>query len=254
MEKGQLGKTGIWVSPIGLGTIKFGRNEGVKYPSGFEIPGEMELAALLSFAKELGINLLDTAPSYGLSEERLGRLLKGQRKDWVIVGKAGEDFADGKSSYDFTPAHFEHSLEQSLEKLQTDYLDVLLVHSDGCDVEILTEELIAKLQDFKKRGLVKAIGASTKTVAGGLKAVEQLDAAMMTYNSQATEEKPVLDKALELSKGIILKKSLMSGHAGNIEEAMKFAFLHPAVSCVITGTINPDHLQENARAALKALA
>jgi aryl-alcohol dehydrogenase-like predicted oxidoreductase len=253
MDKRHLGQTGIYVSPLGLGTVKFGRNEGVKYPEKFEIPGETELAALLSFASELGINTLDTAPSYGMSEERLGRLLAGQRKDWVIIGKAGENFADGQSTYDFTPEHFEHSLEKSLKKLRTDYLDVLLVHSDGRDTEILTDSLIEKLQDFKKRGLVRTVGASTKSVAGGLKALEALDVVMATYNPQNQDEKPVLDRALETSKGVILKKSLMSGHAADIQQSMKFAFSHPAVSCVITGTINPDHLQENVRAALKAL-
>ncbi len=59
----------------------------MKYPSGFRIPDDDEARMLLKLARDLGINLIDTAPAYGRSEERLGPLLRGQRQDWVIVSK-----------------------------------------------------------------------------------------------------------------------------------------------------------------------
>lgn len=248
MDRRPLGDTGIAVSPLGLGTVKFGRNEGVKYPQGFEIPDENALADLLALAKELGINMLDTAPAYGTSEERLGRLLKGQRADWVVVGKAGEEFEGGVSSYNFTPAHFQMSLERSLKRLNTDYIDVLMLHSDGNDIENLSDEIIETLLDFKKRGLVRAVGASTKTAEGGIKALQELDAVMAMYTPDYRDEKPVLDYAAEHSKGVILKKALSSGHDTNIEDALKFAFGHPGTSAAIVGTINPEHLKQNAKA------
>ncbi len=248
MDKRELGQSGLMISPLGLGTVKFGRNVGVKYPEGFDIPDEAALADLLNLAKELGINLLDTAPSYGTSEERLGRLLKGQREDWVIVGKAGEEFENDQSTYDFSPEHFEMSLERSLKRLQTDYLDVFLIHSDGNDMENLSDNLIEKMQDFKSRGLVRAIGASTKTPEGGIKALENMDVVMATYNPSYTDEKPVLDYAAENNKGVLLKKALASGHAANTKDSLDFAFSHPAASAAIIGTINPDHLRENVNA------
>src|SRR5690606_24883839 len=79
-----LGSTGLTVSPLGLGTVKIGRNQGVKYPSGFELPTDQQVRGLLAQARDLGINLLDTAPAYGLSEQRLGPLLQGQRQEWVL--------------------------------------------------------------------------------------------------------------------------------------------------------------------------
>lgn len=248
MKKTLLGKTGISVSPIGLGTVKFGRNQGVKYPQGFEIPSDEHLVSLLNTAKSLGINMLDTAPAYGTSEERLGRLLSGQRDDWVIIGKVGEEFDDGQSSYNFAPDHFEYSLERSLKRLNTNYIDVLLIHSDGKDMDIMNnDKLIRKMHDFKEQGLVKSIGASTKTAQGGIKALELMDICMATYTSDYEDEKPVLDYAKEHNKGVILKKTLSSGHNTNIEDAFKFIFNHKGTSATIVGTINQEHLKDNVK-------
>lgn len=255
MDYREIGKTGVKLSRLGLGTVKFGRNEGVKYPSSFELPEEPELHRLLFHAQELGINTLDTAPAYGTSEERLGRLLKGKRQNWTIVGKAGEEFENGKSRYIFTPDHFVKSLERSLKRLQTDYIDVLLIHSDGSDIQILNNDaLMYKMQEFKKTGMVKAIGASTKTIEGGIRALDMMDVVMATYTPTYTDEKAVLDHAALRNKSIILKKALSSGHDTNIDTAMEFAFSHPAVDSVIIGTINPNHLKQNADAVKRLIS
>ncbi len=254
MDKVELGQTGLHVSPLGLGTVKFGRNQGVKYPEGFDIPDEDFLHQLLQKAQTLGINLLDTAPAYGTSEERLGRLLKGTREEWVIVGKAGEEFDDGKSQYIFTPDHFKFSLERSLKRLDTDYIDILLIHSDGNDEKILNnKDLLKTMHDFKDQGLVKAIGASTKTASGGIKALESMDIVMATYTPDYMDEEPVLDYAKYNNKGTILKKVLSSGHNHNVADAMNFAFTHSGVNTAIVGTINPTHLEQNVRAVESVL-
>lgn len=230
MEKRRLGSVDIDVSTLGLGTTKFGRNTGVKYPTAFDLPDERQLADLLAVAKDLGINAIDTAPAYGLSEERLGRLLAGQRGDWVIIGKAGEEFVEGASSYHFTPEHFEMSLERSLKRLQTDYLDVFLIHSDGNDLDILHDDaLIETMHRFKERGLVRAIGASTKSAAGGIKALELMDVVMASYNPDYTDELPVLDYARDHGKGVLLKKALSSGHSNDPAESLRFALSHKEI-------------------------
>ena len=66
------GATGLSVSPLGLGTVKFGRDKGLKHPGSFTIPTDSEARDLIALAADLGINLIDTAPAYGTSEERLG--------------------------------------------------------------------------------------------------------------------------------------------------------------------------------------
>jgi len=188
-----LGDTGIMVSCLGLGTVKFGRNQEVKYPQGFQIPGDREVESLLRQARELGINFLDTAPAYGSSEQRLGRLLR-DRDQWVIGSKVGEEFLSGKSQYRFDRESVQRSLERSLRALHTDYLDLVLIHSDGNDMHILeSTDCVETLVQAREKGLVRAIGLSGKTVEGGIRALEMMDVAMVTYNRTSTAEEAVID-------------------------------------------------------------
>ena len=103
MQRVTLSGTDIEVSRLGLGTVKFGRNTGVKYPEGFELPSDKEIHALLDVALACGIQFLDTAPAYGISEERLGKVLTERSPDepWVIGTKAGEEYDGLESTYDF---------------------------------------------------------------------------------------------------------------------------------------------------------
>ena len=180
---GRLGATAMKVSRIGLGTVKFGRNLGLRYPHPFSLPSDGEIRDLLGLARKLGINLLDTAAAYGRSEERIGDLLPAPRGDWIIVTKCGEEFADGKSTFNFSPHHIRHSLMRSLKRLKTDYVDVLLVHSNGNDEEIIRKfAVFDTLIELKKKGLVRAIGFSSKTPSGAEEAMKHSDVLMVTLN------------------------------------------------------------------------
>jgi aryl-alcohol dehydrogenase-like predicted oxidoreductase len=248
MELRPLGSTGLRVSPLGLGTVKIGRNEQVKYPQPFELPNDASVVRLLEQARELGINLLDTAPAYGSSQERLGRLLPGPRDAWVIVSKVGEFFDNGRSRFDFTFAGTIRAVEQSLRTLKTDYLDAVLLHSDGDDLRILEREGAPDaLRALKEKGLIRAHGLSGKTVAGGLRAVETLDVVMVTCNPSYPDEVPVIEAADRAGKGVLIKKGLQSGHLGpgGVEAALRFVFAQRGVSSLIAGTINPTHLEAN---------
>jgi len=257
----ELGSSGIWVSPLGLGTVKLGRNQGVKYPAAFRIPDDSEARALLDSARALGINLLDTAPAYGNSEQRLGKLLRGQREQWVIASKVGEEFENGQSHFDFSAAHTRRSVERSLQRLQTDVIDVLLVHSDGNDLAILQQgEVCATLAALKAEGKIRSFGFSGKTAEGNLLALQQgADCVMVTYNLAQQSEHVVLDYAAAHGKGILVKKALASGHAcladGQDPLLASFAlvFGHIGVSAAIVGTINPVHLKQNAEAVAALL-
>lgn len=253
-----LGSTGIAVGAIGLGTVKFGRNRGLKYAEGFELPDLPSLARLLQEAAGLGVNLLDTAPAYGLAEERLGELLAGQRQNWVIAGKAGEEFSEGQSRHDFSPAAIRASVERSLRRLRTDWLDLISIHSDGVDeTEARFGPALAVLQDLKRQGLIRATGFSGKTTAGGLMALAHADVVMVSFNPEYTLERPVIQAALAQAKGVLVKKALASGRLaqapGGLAQALRFAVAEPGVSSVLVGTLNPAHLLESVRAAQAAI-
>jgi aryl-alcohol dehydrogenase-like predicted oxidoreductase len=257
MELRSLGGTGIRVSPLGLGTVKFGRNQQVKYPKAFEIPDDARMVHILEVARELGINLLDTAPAYGTAQERLGKLMPGPRDQWVIVSKVGEIFEKGRSRFDFSHAYTLAVVEQSLKALNTDYLDCVLIHSDGDDLRILEQEgALDALRELKERGLIRAHGMSSKTVEGGLRVVRDMDLVMATANLEYADELPVLEAARRQNKGVLIKKGLMSGHIQGREglrAAMEHVFSLPGVSSMIVGTIDEGHLRENA-ALVEALA
>lgn len=251
MERRSLGDTGIQLSVLGLGTVKLGRSEGVRYPKPFAIPSDSQARQLLDTAAALGINLLDTAPAYGNSEERLGRLLKGQREQWVLCTKAGEEFDQGRSRHDFRPRHLRASVHRSLQRLNTDCLDIVLLHSDGQDTKILREGALEVLKELRQQGLIRAVGMSVKTVEGGMLAAEQGDVVMLSYRPDYKDEAAVLAHCAEHRTGAFIKKVLDSGHVagqGALAENLRFALAHPATTAVMVGTISEAHLRENCRA------
>lgn len=264
MEMRPLGSTGLVVSVIGLGTVKLGRDQGVKYPGGTRIPTEDEARTLINAAADLGITLIDTAPAYGTSEARLGQLLAGQRDRWAIVTKVGEEFENGVSRFDFSAAAVRASVERSLSRLRSDRVECVLIHSDGrIENSPALDDAINELEKLKERGLVRSFGASTKTVAGGMRAIDRCDVVMVTLNLAAKDDLPVIAEAKKRSKGVLIKKALASGHAtvggasagaagpghDPVAASMRFALGTLGVSSVIVGTTSPTHLAENCRVA-----
>lgn len=255
MELRSLGATGLEVSLLGLGTVKFGRNAGVKYPRSFDLPDDAAIVALFEAARELGINLLDTAPAYGSSEERIGKLLPGRREDWVIVSKAGEDFLDGQSQFDFSPGAILASVERSLRRLRTDHLDAVLLHSDGRnEAGDRFMPAVEALEALKRQGKLRASGFSGKTVAGGLRMLNCVDVLMVTYNPTQREEGVVIAAAAEAGKGVLVKKALASGHAADPAAALAEAAALPGVSSIVIGTLSRDNLRRNAQAVTAGAA
>lgn len=250
-----LGQTDLTISPIGLGTVKFGRNTDVKYPSSFKLPDNSQLDALVRTAKELGINFLDTAPAYGGSEKKIGEIIQADRSDWVISTKVGEQYENGVSKFDFSAEATRASIEHSLHCLRTDYLDIVLIHLHENDEHtLLHSDVVGELVKLKEKGMIRSIGASTKTVAGGLLALDLTDLVMVTYNPQDTTQSAVLETAHERGKGVIVKKALASGHASNIAKNLEFVLGRKGVSSAIVGTINPQHLRANVQDVLAILS
>lgn len=249
------GATGKDVSVLGLGTVKFGRNQGVKYPGGdgFVLPTDSEISSLLDLCIEHGINLIDTAPAYGTSEERLGKLMGTRRENFFIVGKTGEEFADGKSEYVFTAAYTRMSVERSLRRLKTDYLDCVLVHANHDDVDVIDNtDVVATLLQLKQEGKIGSVGVSVYTIAGGRRAVDLTDAVMVAYNRNYPNDKVTIDYARTHGKAVLIKKGLASGHLdtiGGLEENIRFVLETPGVTSLVFGSITPTNILSNIRAA-----
>lgn len=257
-----LAQTGLATSPLGLGTVKWGRNQALKHGP-FELPNDAALETLLDMAQEAGVNLLDTAPAYGIAEERIGRLLGARREQFLLFSKTGEIFQDGQSRWDFSAEHTRRSVEESLKRLATDRLDAVLLHCPPQDLEVLRNTpALETLAELKAQGLIRCIGASVASLEGGLFAVPLCDVLMVAWNPGFSEHLPVIEAAAAAGKGVVLKKVFQSGHlpdAGQtqglspIDYCLGPALRLPGRPVVIAGTLNPAHFQENIAAAARAV-
>lgn len=254
MEHRPLGRHGPRVSVLGFGAFKIGRAVGAKYPTPYDLPDEDEAARVLGGVLDLGITLIDTAPAYGLSEERIGRHLAHRRSEFVLSTKVGERFEDGVSSYDFSDAGIRRSVASSLQRLQTDAVDLLLVHSDGRDEVTLAAERVPEVMvAMRDAGFAHRIGFSGKTPEAAEAALAWADVIMVTYHAEDTTHDAVMRRAHEAGVGVLVKKALASGHHPPAT-AIPLAVRHPAVDSVVVGGLNLDHLQTNAELAAAAAA
>jgi len=243
-----LGNTSLRVSRVGLGTVKLGRNEGVKYPRAFPLPSDEQVRSLLEGALVMGVRLFDTAPAYGSSEQRLGAFVQAHRDELVLSTKCGESFSDGRSTFDYSAAALRASVEGSLKRLRTEMLDILLIHSNGDDVGILEHsEAVETLLRLKEEGKCRAVGISAKTVEGVEAAAKSLDVVMAPYSLADRSLERALAAAHEKGLGILVIKGLASGHLGaegpdGVDRALQHVFSRDFVDSLVVGTLSLDHL------------
>ena len=150
MKYRRLGNSGLKVSEIGLGANNFGRRVDVE-----------GTAAVIDRALDVGINLIDTANTYGggrRSEEYIGRALKGKREEALVATKAAMSMGDGPNDKGASRLHLTSELEISLRTLGTDYVDLYQVHFPDDDTPM--EETMRALDDMVTQGKVRYVGCS----------------------------------------------------------------------------------------------
>lgn len=189
MEYRQLGRTGVNVSPLCLGTMLFGGKTSKEdsYP-------------IIDRAIDAGINFLDTANVYvrGISEETVGEALKrnGKRQQIVLATKVhGRMADDDPNAYGNSRRHIIEQCEASLRRLQTDYIDLYQIHRPRSDTPI--DETLRALDDLIRAGKVRYIGTSTFEA---WQVVESLWVAKeLRLNRFVTEQPPyhILDRRIE---------------------------------------------------------
>jgi aryl-alcohol dehydrogenase-like predicted oxidoreductase len=249
MDRRPLGRTGLAASPVSFGAFKIGRNEKTKYALGYELPSDTETERLLNGVLDLGVNLIDTAPAYGVSEERIGKLISHRNREFIISTKVGEVFEDGQSTYDFSREPVIASVQRSLKRLRREVLDFVLVHANDDDFVLKQTDVAQTLADLRARGLIRFIGHSGKTVAGARLAMQWADALMIEYHPRDASHEPVLAEAGAKGTALFVKKPLASG-AIPPGEAIPFILRSPHVGTIVVGGLNLEHFRQNLDIAL----
>jgi aryl-alcohol dehydrogenase-like predicted oxidoreductase len=267
MEKKKFGNTTVEVTRLGIGLSELGYD--------LSLDEEAQAADILNTALDRGINFLDTAACYGVSEELIGRTISHRRDDFILSTKAGHT-AGKVSGSAWTGETVSKSIDQSLERMRTDHVDIVHLHS--CSVEILERgDVIQVLQDAKQAGKTRYIGYSGDNESAHW-AVDsgQFDSLQTSYNLVDQGARyGLFSKARGQGLGIICKrpianaawgaKSSPSSYAREyfrryqimIEEgplptpdnpirlALGFVLAEDAIDTAIVGTSNLQHLQDN---------
>ncbi|HEY4032177.1 MAG TPA: aldo/keto reductase [Caulobacteraceae bacterium] len=165
MKYKQMGRTGLYVSEIALGTMTFGGNEGTIWQMVGSLQQD-EVDAIVDGALKAGVNFIDTADVYssGKSERLLGQALKNlgvARKDVVIATKVLGEMGPGPNDRGASRGHIMDSVQASLERLQTDHIDLYQIH--GTDAVTPIDETLRALDDLQRQGLVRYFGVSNWT-------------------------------------------------------------------------------------------
>jgi aryl-alcohol dehydrogenase-like predicted oxidoreductase len=266
MERRQLGKTDMQISALGFGGAE----------TGYSQTDSDSLRRILSDALDAGLNVIDTAECYGTGEEALGRAVSDRRNDYFLFTKCGH--ASGIDLPDWDPRLLEQSIDRSLQRLQTSYVDLLQLHS--CSEEILRQgDAIEVVQRARDAGKTRYIGYSGDNQAARY-AIECGAFDTLQTSISIAEQSPIdlnLPLAHERGMGVIVKRPIANavwrdadGPASDyvrpywerlaaldydflkgdlnasIGIALRFTLSLPGVHTAIVGTTRPGRWQENA--------
>ena len=208
MQYRTLGRTGLRVSVVGLGTMVHAGHFGPMKDS--------DSLSAIDAAIELGVNFIDTSDAYGAgySETLLGNALKGRRDKVILATKGGNVMVGperGKRNFD--PTYIGRVLEESLKRLQTDHIDLYQLHNPTVDV-IERGEVWEVLERAKREGKIRYYGVSINTIDEGIAAVKdgRSDTIQLEYNLLAQEPaEKIFPLAQEANVGIIARIPLRRG-------------------------------------------
>jgi len=268
MERRPLGRTGLQVSRLGVGLAEIGFQ--------LTLADQTQAAEVLNAALDGGINFLDTAACYGVSEELIGRTVAHRRQEYVLATKCGH-VAGSYEGQEWTAQTIRDSIDRSLARLQTDYLDLLQLHSCGVDV-LERGEVIQVLLDAREAGKTRFVGYSGDNEAARW-AVESglFDTLQTSFNLVDQRARVNLfPQAKARGMGVIAKRPIANGawgvskspsdyaaeYFGRAREmaalgpipgapenrillALGFTFAHDQVDTIIVGTHNPRHMEAN---------
>lgn len=231
MEYRILGKTGLRVSRIGLGGIPIQRIDAL---------GTRELLRVMMAE---GMNYIDTARGYTVSEEYLGFALEGIRDRFVLATKSRAE----------TKEEMEADLDRSMHSLRTDYIDLYQFHNPSgaaLDRIIAPGGALEALQEAKKAGKIGHIGATAHSVEVFRRLLEMdwVETVMFPYNIVENQAEELITRCAEKNIGFICMKPLAGGAIENGRLALRYIAANPNVTVVIPGMAEPKEVEENAAA------
>lgn len=230
MIQRSLGNTGLSVSEIAFGGVEIGIPYGIGVKDRSDMLSHAEAVKLLHAALEGGVNFFDTARLYGESEWIMGKAFHDRREKVVIATKC-RHFRDGSGRippYAELKKIVESSLEESLEALQTDHVDVFMLHQ--ADEAILENKEVSRVfSNLKRSGRIRATGASTYTTAETRLAIESgaWDVIQLPFNLMDQRQQEVFSLAAEKGVGLVIRSVLLKGLLSS-----KGRDLHPALKKV----------------------
>ena len=232
MEYTNLGNTGLKVSRLGFGGIPIQRIT------------QEEATALIRKLPEYGINYIDTARGYTVSEEYLGIAMEGIRDKFVLATK----------SMARTREAMEKDIETSLKNLRTDHIDLYQVHNaPPAQMKIVTGEggALEALLEAKAAGKIGHIGITAHEIGTfemGLE-MDWVETIMFPYNFVELQAADLIRKCAEKGKGFICMKPLAGGAIENAPLAMRFIASNKDITVNIPGMASEDELKQNVAAA-----
>ncbi|WP_197443142.1 aldo/keto reductase [Lignipirellula cremea] len=275
MEKRKLGRTGLEVTALGYGSM------GIRGPRtwGVRVVSEEASEAMLHAVLDAGINFIDTAPDYGLSEERIGKAIGSRRSEYLLATKCGCAYTQHADHLEIEHVWqqdvIERNLETSLKRLQTDYVDLLQFHG-GEAATLEREGLIDQLVRFRDQGLVRHIGVSSSLPnLPAMIALGVFETFQIPYSCLAPQHDELIRMAGEAGAGIIIRGGIAQGgpdaeiqrpalndiwSQAKLEELLppgmqkaelilRYTLSHPHCHTTIVGTCSHAHLAENLQAA-----
>lgn len=222
MKYRALGSTGLTVSAIGFGGWGIGG-----LTAGATSYGETDDAVsrrALERAFECGITLFDTSPAYGdgRSERLIGEVFKGRREKVVIASKAG--YRSWTAAPDFSPAALRASVEGSLARLATDYVDLLQLHNAPAALLRAERAIVAALEDLRHAGKIRAWGVSAKSPEDGAAAIRDAGAGVVQANLNMLDVRAItsglVDAARAADAALIARTPLCFGFLSGAASAL----------------------------------
>ncbi len=260
MKKNALGRSGLQVSALSLGTMNFGAD--------WHKVGAIDdktASSLIDLALERGVNLIDTADIYGrgAAEEMLGRLLKGRRKKVFLATKLlGQMDLDDDATGGLSARWIKKALEGSLKRLKTDHVDLYMPH--GWDREVPLEESLRALESAVRAGKVRVLGCSNFSgeqlaSAGGRFAFDQVQyslAARFPENDLvpvAQRDGVSLLAWSPLAGGLLSGKYAAAGASGRRADADAFPYVEPQRGAALVKVLQAVAALESSTCAQAAL-